>query len=50
MRYEEIKREVEQARQNLDNAEPDYVDIAIYQLIAAEKRLNQYLKEIREVY
>lgn len=37
--------DVEVARQNYDNAEPDYINIAVYDLMAAEERLNQYIRE-----
>lgn len=37
--------EVKIARQNYDNAEPDYINAAIYDLLAAEEKLNNYIRE-----
>jgi len=37
--------DVEIARRNFQNADPDYVDIAIYELMAAEEKLNEYIRE-----
>lgn len=37
--------EVQNARSNFDDADEDTVDLAIYQLMAAEERLNLLIKE-----
>lgn len=39
--------DVEQARNNFNNAEPDYINIATYELMAAEERLNQHIREMK---
>lgn len=37
--------EVKIARQNYDNAEKDFINIATYELLAAEEKLNNYIRE-----
>ena len=37
--------EVKNARSNFDDADEDTVDLAIYELMAAEERLNLLIKE-----
>ena len=37
--------DVEIARRNFQNAEPDYINIATYELMAAEEKLNEYIRE-----
>lgn len=37
--------EVKIARQNYDNAEPDFINAATYDLLAAEENLNNYIRE-----
>ncbi len=38
-------KEVEQARAKFDDADSDNIDIAIYQLMAAEERLSLLIRE-----
>ncbi len=45
--YKEAIEQVKQARQNLSEAEPQYVEAAIYALNAAELRLNNIFQEIK---
>lgn len=37
--------DVEQARNNFNNADKDYINIATYELMAAEEKLNNYIRE-----
>lgn len=37
--------EVEIARENYHNANPEYHNIATYELMAAEEKLNKYIRE-----
>lgn len=41
-------QDVEQAKNRFNNADDDYMSIATYELMAAEERLNQYIKEQKE--
>lgn len=45
MQLKTLLDELEIANQNFSNAESDYVNIATYELMAAEGKLNNYLKE-----
>lgn len=38
-------KDVEIARQNFENAKPDYVNIATYELMEAEEKLNDYIRQ-----
>ena len=37
-----------QAQQNFENADPEYIEIAVYQLKAAEEQYNTALKQIKK--
>lgn len=43
--YLDALDEFNQAKQNFDNAHPDYIDVALYQLRAAEEKLSAILRE-----
>lgn len=43
------QRELDQARQNFQYAQLDYIDIAIYDLIAKEKKLERIYKKLQEL-
>ena len=44
---EALLQELRQAQQNFDYATEDYIDAAIYELNAAEEKLNLYMREVR---
>lgn len=46
--YAEAIKEVEQAEQNFNYAEPEYVDSAIYQLQAAREKLGAIKNQIEK--
>lgn len=43
--YDMLLRELEQAKQNFKEADPEHVNKAIYDLLYAEMRYDQYMKE-----
>lgn len=48
--YDELRnaqRELRQAQVNFDQADPDYIDIAVHKLQAAELRYGVALKNLR---
>lgn len=47
--YRNAQRELIQARQNFQYAQLDYIDIAIYDLIAKEKKLERIYKKLQEL-
>lgn len=38
--FRQALQDLQQARQNFDNADQDYIDVAIFNLAAAESRVN----------
>lgn len=46
-KLKELNRQVEIAFKNYDEAANNYIDIALYELMAAEIKLNDYLRERR---
>lgn len=48
LKLKSLIAEVERARNQFNNAKPEYQNIAIYELMAAEERLNQYIREMKE--
>lgn len=43
--YDQALRQLKQAQQNFDNADPQYIDIAIQELAAAEMRVDLAYKQ-----
>ena len=39
--------DVKQARDNFNNANEDYINIATYELMAAEDKLNRYIRKVK---
>ena len=48
LKLKSLIAEVEMARNQFNNASPDYINFATYELMAAEERLNQYIREMKE--
>jgi len=47
--YRNAQRELSQAHQNFQYAQLDYIDIAIYDLIAKEKKLERIYRKLQEL-
>lgn len=47
--FENAQRELQQAWQNFQNAEPEFIDIAILELAAKEKKLDRVYKKLQEL-
>ncbi|WP_162991159.1 hypothetical protein [Biomaibacter acetigenes] len=40
--------ELRRAQENFDNAEPEFVDVAIYELMAKMKKIDTLMRKARE--
>lgn len=47
--YRNAQRELEQARQNFSYADSEHIDIAIWELIAKERKLERVYAKLREL-
>ncbi len=45
LEYLNLVRDLKQAEQNFNQADPEYINIAIFNLMYAEMKLDQYEKE-----
>lgn len=48
LKMKSLIHDVELANQNYNNAESNYINIATYELLAAEEKLNLYIKEEKQ--
>ena len=45
---ERAKRELQEAENRLNNADPDFVEAAVFELLAKQKKLNALLRRAKE--
>jgi hypothetical protein len=45
---ERARRELEAAENRLNNADPDFVEAAVFELLAKQKKLNALLRRAKE--
>ena len=48
LEYLNLVRDLKQAEQNFNQADPEYINIAIFNLMYAEMKLDQYKKKQKE--
>jgi len=45
---ERAKRELQEAENRLNNADPDFIEAAVFELLAKQKKLNALLRRAKE--
>jgi len=45
---ERARRELQEAENRLNNADPDFVEAAVFELLAKQKKLNALLRRAKE--
>lgn len=49
LEYKNLKRDLEQAEQNFKEADPEYINTAIFNLMYAEMKLDQYKRKAQRL-